>query len=101
MKGGYGASVGHIAGFPGWAWNEVRRIVSQLPNPMTFTLSLLALVFIFSFGLLLLNILSAPEGYEDETGFHATNVAGAKVVAVNQSQVFPAYAKSVTHHGLI
>ena len=78
-----------------------RRIVGQLPNPMTLTFTLLALTFILSFGLLLLNILSAPEGYEDEAGFHATNVAGAKVVAVNPSQVFPAYAKSVTHHGLI
>jgi hypothetical protein len=45
--------------------------VGQLPNPMTLTFALLALTSIVSFGILLLNILSAPEGHEDEAGFHS------------------------------
>ena len=81
-----------------------RRIVGQLPNPMTLTLTLLAITLVFSFGLLLLNILSAPEGYEDETGFHATAVSEINVyglVAGNQSKTIPVYVKSVTQHGLV
>ena len=51
--------------------------MGQLPNPMTLTLTLLALAFISSFAVLLVNIINAPEGHEDENGFHAT-LAGSK-----------------------
>ena len=45
--------------------------MGQLPNPMTLTLTLLALSLIIGFAVLLVNIANAPEGYEDENGFHA------------------------------
>jgi len=38
---------------------------------MTLTLSLLALTFVSSFAFMIVNLVNAPEGYEDENGFHA------------------------------
>ena len=37
---------------------------------MTLTLTFLALTIALSFGILLFNILTAQEGYQDESGFH-------------------------------
>lgn len=37
---------------------------------MTITLALLALTFISSFAFMIVNLVNAPEGYEDENGFH-------------------------------
>ena len=45
--------------------------MGQLPTPMSLTLTLLALTSIASFAVLLVNIQNAPEGHEDENGFHA------------------------------
>ncbi len=47
----------------------------QLPNPMTLTLALFALLTLaISFLVLAINIRSAQEGYEDESGFHPVGV---------------------------
>ena len=55
--------------------------MGQLPNPMTLTLTLLALSLIIGFAVLLANIANAPEGYEDENGFHA-KLAGKPLKSV-------------------
>ena len=38
---------------------------------MTLTLALLALTLVSSFAFMIVNLVNAPEGYEDENGFHA------------------------------
>jgi hypothetical protein len=67
---------------------------------MTLTLTLLALTLAISFGVMLVNILSAPEGYENETGFHVTKVADQSfsiTLSGNQLKAVPALAKVAVH----
>jgi hypothetical protein len=61
---------------------------------MTLTLSLLALTFAISFVVMLVNLASAPEGYEDDAGFHTGKPAGQNFynsVSANQPQAIPVY----------
>ena len=58
---------------------------------MTITLTLLALALVGSFAVLLVNILNAPEGHEDETGFHVTLTGGS------QPKPVPARVKVSAH----
>ena len=68
----YGTPVVGITGLAGWAvaWNK--DIVGQ-PPPMTFLLTLSALVLIVGLCVILHAVHTAPEGYEDKAGFHATS----------------------------
>lgn len=63
--------------------------MDQLPNPMTLTLTLLTPSLIIGFAVLLVNIAHAPEGHEDENGFHAK-------LAGNQPKPVPARVKVST-----
>jgi len=65
---------------------------------MTITLSLLALTLLSSFGLLVAKILSAPEGYEDETGFYLSGNTdqNLRAVSANAKSVPVATFASVT-----
>jgi len=68
-------------------------------NPMTLTFTLLALTFIVSFGALLLNLVTAPEGYEDETGFHVGSKGKPNPFIsrlVDQPKMVPVRAKVAT-----
>jgi len=51
----------------------IKPIVGQLPPPMTLFLALFALVLVTGLCVILQAVHSAPEGHEDETGFHSTN----------------------------
>lgn len=55
--------------------------MGQLPKPMSLTITLLSLTFIASFVVLLVSLLNAPEGHEDEHGFHFSS-AGKKATPV-------------------
>jgi len=48
---------------------------------MSLTLTLISLVSLISFVVLLVSVLNAPEGHQDEAGFHFSN-AGKKVTPV-------------------
>lgn len=48
---------------------------------MSLTLTLLSLTFITSFVVLLVSLLNAPEGHEDENGFYLSN-AGKQATPV-------------------
>ncbi len=48
---------------------------------MTLTLSLLALTLVSSFAFMIVNLVNAPEGYEDENGFHI-KLAGSQQAPV-------------------
>ncbi len=70
---------------------------------MTLTITLLILTFILSCGFLLLNILSAPEGHEDENGFHLDSGAEQSVYAAisgNQPAPVPIFAKVTTRQAV-
>ena len=60
--------------------------MGQLPKPMSLTLTVLSLTFIASFAALLVSISNAPEGREDENGFHAK-------LAVSQPAPMPVHVK--------
>ena len=68
----YGIPVDVITGRAGWAAATIKPIVGQ-PPPMTLLLVLFALVLVVGLCVILHAVHSAPEGYEDEKGFHATS----------------------------
>ena len=64
---------------------------------MTLTLILPTLIFVFSLGVLLIGIVTAPKGYENERGFHAGDEDVARVpfvrLAGRQLKMAPVGAK--------
>ncbi|MEO6992709.1 MAG: hypothetical protein ABI273_03675 [Lacunisphaera sp.] len=54
---------------------------------MSLTLTLLSLTFIASFVVLLVSVLNAPEGHEDEHGFHLSSAGKQKTGAVIRVKV--------------
>ena len=56
---------------------------------MTLTLTFLALIVAISFGILLVNILTAPEGYQDESGFHAGSSNEQRHASLSEGQLKP------------
>lgn len=60
----------------------------QLPNPMTLTLALFSLLALsISFLVLVVNLRTAQDGHEDETGFHAVPVSAQDFRQMASDQV--------------